>query len=196
MNDELDKKLCEKYPLIFAKRHDDMRETAMCWGFECGDGWYGIIDALCSNIQSHVNQSNKGAVWSREWNEMIDGVLAGDLTLFEKRHHGYGEEHKAQTLDDIRSGVIKKVEAKKHLPQVTAEQVKEKFGTLRFYTNLGDDYIYGLVAMAESMSARVCERCGKPGKLFTSGWFYTACDDHARPEDLLVDTTDAEKNKS
>ena len=42
MRKELDEKLCEKYPLIFKNRHADMTETAMCWGFECGDGWFNI----------------------------------------------------------------------------------------------------------------------------------------------------------
>lgn len=37
-----------------------MRETAMCWGFECGDGWYQILDSLCGQIQSHIDWRNKG----------------------------------------------------------------------------------------------------------------------------------------
>jgi predicted nucleic acid-binding Zn ribbon protein len=24
----------------------------MCWGFECGDGWYDLIDQLCADIQA------------------------------------------------------------------------------------------------------------------------------------------------
>lgn len=55
MKPELDKALCEKYPEIFANRHADMRATAMCWGFECGDGWFNIIDRLCHLIQHHIN---------------------------------------------------------------------------------------------------------------------------------------------
>lgn len=59
MREELDKALVEKYPLIFKNRYGDMRETAMCWGFECGDGWYQILDNLCNNIQSHIDWQNK-----------------------------------------------------------------------------------------------------------------------------------------
>ena len=33
MREELDKLLCEKYPLLFKDRNADMRTTAMCWGF-------------------------------------------------------------------------------------------------------------------------------------------------------------------
>ena len=59
MNEELDKQLCEKYPKIFAERHKPMTETAMCWGFECGDGWYQIIDSLCGQIQSYIDWQNR-----------------------------------------------------------------------------------------------------------------------------------------
>jgi len=52
MREDLDKQLCQKYPDIFKDRHGDMRETAMCWGFDCGDGWYNIIDNLCATIKN------------------------------------------------------------------------------------------------------------------------------------------------
>ena len=55
MRDELDKRLCEKYPKIFKNRHGSMNETCMCWGFTHGDGWYDIVESLCSNIQNHVD---------------------------------------------------------------------------------------------------------------------------------------------
>jgi hypothetical protein len=73
--------------------------------------------------------------------------------------------------------------------QVVATQVKEKFGGLRFYYNGGDDYIDGMVRMAESWAANTCEVCGKPGKLRGGGWLYTACDEHTKPEDLETENT-------
>lgn len=60
MTRELDEKLCAKYPKIFVNRHEDMRTTAMCWGFECGDGWYWLIDRLCSNLQFNTDNNNSG----------------------------------------------------------------------------------------------------------------------------------------
>lgn len=56
---DLDKTLVEKYPEIFKDRHAPMSETAMCWGFECGDGWYQILDSLCGQIQNHIDWQNK-----------------------------------------------------------------------------------------------------------------------------------------
>lgn len=67
---------------------------------------------------------------------------------------------------------------------VQVHQVKEKFGTLRFYYAGGDEFVQGAVNMAEYMSARTCETCGSPGRLRGRHWVYTACDTHTNPEDL------------
>jgi len=61
MRQELDEELCKKYPKIFQNRHAPMTETAMCWGFEIGDGWYQIVDSLCSNIQNYIDWKNRSA---------------------------------------------------------------------------------------------------------------------------------------
>jgi hypothetical protein len=60
--------------------------------------------------------------------------------------------------------------------QVVASQVKEKFGTLRFYYYGGDDTTDGMIDMAEALSAKICEDCGVPGQLRTNGWHRTVCD--------------------
>ena len=58
MNQELTNKLFEKYPKIFRQKDLSMKETCMCWGIECGDGWYMLIDKLCSNLQWNTDQNN------------------------------------------------------------------------------------------------------------------------------------------
>jgi hypothetical protein len=62
---------------------------------------------------------------------------------------------------------------------VRAQQIKEKFGGLRLYISGGDDFTAGVVAMAENMSYRLCDVCGKPGHQRDSSWISTRCDDHA-----------------
>lgn len=57
-------------------------------------------------------------------------------------------------------------------------QVKEKFGTLRFYVNESTSFIDGAIAMAESMSASICEKCGNPGRLRSGSYVKTLCDNH------------------
>ena len=60
--------------------------------------------------------------------------------------------------------------------QVEVVQVKEKFGSLRFYTTECDEYITGLISMAESISGKTCEACGNPGTARKAGWLRVRCD--------------------
>jgi len=60
--------------------------------------------------------------------------------------------------------------------KVSIVQVKEKYGGLRFYTYGGNDYVRGMIDFAESMSYKICECCGNPGKLSQKGWWRTLCD--------------------
>ena len=128
MTEEEDKALCQKYPKIFKNRDGSVQETCMAWGFECGSGWFDVIDILCHEIQHYVDWKSK------------------DLSEEEK--------------EDL---------------QVVATQVKEKFGTLRFYYGGGDDVIEGMVMMAESLTHRTCEECGCPGERRGGGWIKTLC---------------------
>ena len=55
MTQELELKLVEKYPKIFVDYHGDPKQTCLTFGFECGDGWYWLIDNLCSSIQWRID---------------------------------------------------------------------------------------------------------------------------------------------
>ncbi|GJD45841.1 hypothetical protein AFCDBAGC_3718 [Methylobacterium cerastii] len=59
-------------------------------------------------------------------------------------------------------------------------QVKEKYGTLRFYCHGGGTRIIRIAAAAEWISGAVCDVCGAPGSLRPSGWLRTTCDAHAK----------------
>ena len=54
MKQELDELLCKRYPKIFRDRRASMQVTAMCWGFDCGDGWFDILNQSCRLIQCHI----------------------------------------------------------------------------------------------------------------------------------------------
>lgn len=69
--------------------------------------------------------------------------------------------------------------------QVVVEQIKEKFGGLRFYYSGGDDTVRGMVRMAEAWADRSCETCGKPGKSRGSGWIKTLCDEHHEEREAI-----------
>jgi hypothetical protein len=70
-------------------------------------------------------------------------------------------------------------------PQAVAVQVKEKFGTLSFYTREVSAAQRGMIAMACAMSARLCEKCGQPGLTLVKGAWQTRCPAHA-PEEAMT----------
>lgn len=61
-------------------------------------------------------------------------------------------------------------------------QVKEKYGTLRFYVGVETPAMAERISQAEDESEVTCETCGAPGELRGHGWLYTACDSHTKPE--------------
>ena len=61
---------------------------------------------------------------------------------------------------------------------VKFDQIKEKFGGLSVYYCGGDEYIHGLVSMAEGMSYQICEECGNRGEPNKEGWIKTTCKLH------------------
>jgi len=174
MKQELDKLLCEKYPKMMVNRNKGMQETCMCWGFDCGDGWFNILDQLMGNIQHHIDWKEKQRIGAIKYNEMATQAKAGNFDLFEEDMKNLtNDEYKEKRLGEIVAGDFRQVP--ELIPQVTLDQVKEKFGTLRFYYSGGDDYISGMVSLAESMTGVTCESCGNIGERRGGGWVHTYC---------------------
>jgi hypothetical protein len=162
MKQELDKLLCEKYPKMMVNRNKSMIETCMCWGFECGDGWYNIIDILCGKLCSeYLGTKSRYDFIKDRVGEKMYGNASGDIIT-------QGEiDLRKQLMDE------------EALKVPVASQVKEKFGGLRFYVQAATDKHYNFISFAESMSYRTCESCGAEGKTYTDGWHTTLCDIHA-----------------
>ena len=174
MKQELDKLLCERYPKMMVNRNKDMMETCMCWGFECGDGWFNILDQLMGSIQHHLDWKEKQRKWAIDYNEMAAQCKAGNFDLFEESMKDItNSEYKEQRLAEIVAGDFREIP--ESIPPVTLDQVKEKFGTLRFYYSGGDDYISGMVSLAESLTGVTCESCGNVGERRGGGWVHTYC---------------------
>lgn len=126
MSPELEEKLYTNYPALFALREKGPQASCMCFGCECSDGWYDILDSLCHDIQQHIKQGR------------------------------YKLEQPYEFF-----------------------QIKEKYGGLRVYDNGHDDYIAGLIHMAEAMSYKICETCGNKGQVCIPKnggiWYSTKC---------------------
>jgi len=135
MRTELENMLARRYKfmrkgktLIEQKSEGFIGDLYSVFGCECGDGWYQILDELCSEIEKIINESDSPV----------------DLEV---------------------------------------NQIKEKFGTLRFNVSIDGPEkectkIEELIQEAEQKSASICEECGKPGIIRDDlGWILTLCDD-------------------
>lgn len=175
MREELDAKLVAKYPHMFQNRFKSMQETCMCWGFACGDGWYKIIDSLCGQIENHVSWKRKQRVYDLKRGR---AAKKGRDALIKFLSGGQRKpsEWEIERADEILQNGDREVTP--YVPRVVVDQVKEKFGGLRFYYHGGDDFVDGMVRMAESWAAQTCETCGDPGTIRHGGWVRTLCDKH------------------
>ena len=76
MKTELDKQLCEEFPLLYADRNATMYETCMCWGFP-GDGWFDIIYELSSQleplIQKWIDENPENCIRCKKHKNEHDG---------------------------------------------------------------------------------------------------------------------------
>lgn len=187
MNNELDEALVRDFPNLYAQREGSMMSTLMCWGFECGDGWEPLLRRCSeklekiivdSGIENKITEEVISFKEMKRW-EFIDH----EVVYFDEP--AYTEETLEAHLNAhpwIRNGNGWNEEDKSYIRyenpiwSVCASQVKEKYGTLRFYMA---GYLPGMdeaIDEAENASAKTCEKCGGPGEVRDPyGWVTVRC---------------------
>lgn len=66
-------------------------------------------------------------------------------------------------------------------------QIKEKYGSLRWYDNGFTRKGFDIIAKYEALSQRTCIKCGKPATHTTRGWilpFCSECDDNENSDPI------------
>lgn len=161
MNKELTAQLNGKYPKMFLFHNC---RAANHFEFACGDGWYNILNAMFSSINSYVQYNNDKCWKLDDAQNLIDNGKKDDvpyylLTQIEKINSGNGKFPIAMNFPVV-------------------DQIKEKFGTLRVYFSDCNDIINEITGFAETMSETTCEECGNIGKARGGGWIKTLCEEH------------------
>jgi len=181
MSPQLDRYLVLKYPKLFVNRYSDMKSTAMCWGFDCDDGWFHLINNLCDSIQSYIDNNSKK--W-RIKNKIVRTIFKVIKPKYKSRFMiGSWNPFNLEFLRNFLFKLEDKLKKEEYetISQVTVDQVKEKFGGLSFYYSGGDDIIYGMVWLAEIMSYKICEKCGSTKNIGrTGGWIKVLCENCAK----------------
>ena len=166
-HDNFAEKMAEKFPRYF--------KDTRYGGFAIGAGWYPIIEALVGQIDHHTKWKRKQRAYDLRVNRaFMSGRDA--LIKFLSKGKDIPSDWDVERADEIIEQMGYKVTPK--VEWIRVAQIKEKFGGLRFYYDGGDDYISGMVTMAESWASRTCETCGSKGMTRGGGWVRTLCDEH------------------
>lgn len=142
-----------------AKLYPELMEKSLEQTIGVGKGWFGIIRTLCRCIYEDVAQAHHHLESAKEYPRDDTG------------------EYLARTEAEL-------AEAIENLPDI--HQIKEKYGTLRFYTSFSSDKVDNYILFAERMSGITCEECGSPGQITQSGWIRTLCKQHMPDEDRRI----------
>lgn len=166
------KKIIEKYPLLF--EGGDLQSPFSLYGFECDIGWYHIIENACHIMYQDYLQSEQQYNYAQSRIEKFDAYI-GNRRLYDT---ATSKEDILKELEISKSSFYSKMqEALSMMPKVA--QIKEKFGTLRFYIDGGNATSNAIAHYAELMSETTCEVCGNAGKTYYMKWHRTLCDLHA-----------------
>lgn len=161
---------------VFVKRMEETYPKMLgghYGGFAISKGWWHIVESAMANIQQHIDWKNK--------------CRMREIDKFNAREEGYdallkffsGERPATDwEIESAQECMEEGVVIPPEIPQVVVQQIKEKFGGLRFYYEGGDDYVSGVVDMAESWAGKTCETCGSLGTRRSGGWIRTLCDIH------------------
>lgn len=176
MREELDAQLVKDHPILFGDRFGDMRSTAMCWGFECGDGWYDLLKECCDKLEPLCRKFyEQEAAKEKSWYKYVrlPAAWASRLPWQWLGNHLFTLVYRI--VNAIQPNVYNNAIYYYGGSPFRASQVKEKFGSLRFYMTASTDEMEDIIREAEHKSRVTCEGCGKRGKIVGGGWLYCRC---------------------
>ncbi|SAL05543.1 hypothetical protein AWB78_07557 [Caballeronia calidae] len=56
MNDALTQPLYDEFPVLYAGRIKPASDSSMCWGFQCGDGWFALLRELSMHLTDYARE--------------------------------------------------------------------------------------------------------------------------------------------
>jgi hypothetical protein len=188
---DFEQELMHKYPDLWPRdAAGNVRES------DCGAGvpvgWETLVDNLCGaidhHIKTHINYVERNprlfAVKMWVYKKCIVPVsnLVWRLTAQtdeQKTNHmicrTYEKSAQGRTSAWFRRFQPHHKFNKYLVEKITVAQIKQKFGSLRFYYDgNGDDTIRGMVQLAEYISSHTCEITGNAGSIHKSGEGYSS----------------------
>ncbi len=74
MDRVLSEALARKWPKVFRRSSLPPSQSLLCFGVECGDGWAGIVDAVCEILQSRADEQGRDVAAAVQIKEKFGGL--------------------------------------------------------------------------------------------------------------------------
>jgi hypothetical protein len=103
-------------------------------------------------------------------------MVCTSYTELDAMPYGWRKAFGIQMCKDIKNALINEL-GYKGLFNYRISQIKEKFGSLRWYDNGGTKNIHNIIDKYEDLSYKTCINCGKPATKISQGWISPYCDD-------------------
>jgi hypothetical protein len=188
--------LMNKYPSLFNEDADGKLIPPDC-GVWCPPGWQSLVERLCESIVCRIKNNYvytprkffalpvRRWIWNhigfriRRWIDPKTNAYKNCKWMTVVKLNKIDTDHPWRTY--IVRKIFRRIEnilnpLDKYkldpIPKVVIGQIKEKYGTLRFYYDGGDEFIQGMVSFAESLSSNLCEETGEAGGLCKKGSWY------------------------
>jgi len=159
MKKELQSKLYEKFPKIFAQRTKPMTETCMCWGIDTDDGWYNLIYMLCDLLQWDIEHNNYPSIEASQVKEKYGGLRFYTTGVYkEERRSTFKARIKGRIYNFLRNMML-------------------KFCKELYRADQNSNIQEGMIRFASHLSENICEKCGSNTNVTqTKGWIVTLCE--------------------
>ena len=199
---DFEQHLFKKYPSLFYTGIDGelLPQFQRCWN-DCPKGWETIVDDLCGAIVNYTKNTSHSIpnpdkkimrFLSKKW-FVISRTINHFFNPYKNHSIVFNSEQK-QKLENSFAGKVRKSTStisqffyKQELyiyqkpPEVKIVQYKEKFGTLRFYIDGGDENVEGMIRFAEYLTSKTCQNTGDSGSLVCKrSWYATLSPEEAK----------------
>ncbi len=98
-----------------------------------------------------------------------------EYTWLDEMPDGWRNAFGLQMCEEIKQALLKDG-GEKLLNEYKIDQIKEKFGYLRWYDSWATPKVQDIISKYETLSARTCIGCGKPATKISRGWICPWCD--------------------
>ena len=115
----------------------------------------------------------------------LQPFIFNSFNWLDEMPEGWRKAFGIQMCKEIKQAIIR-TDGRKGLKKYHIQQIKEKFGELRWYDTGANTEVQKIIMKYEYISSRTCIKCGRPATVQTTGWICPYCDDCV-PEENTID---------